>query len=101
MTIKKIKRDNQKRIQKGLEQEVKEKLGMFDKLGEECLACKEKFDKSDREMVESWSVVVREGDGEGKVNLYCPKCWDFAQKIVKEVFNEQSSTESDVLIKEQ
>ena len=99
MTIKKIKRDNQKRIQKDLENEIKEKLNMFDKLGEECLACKDEFDKTNREMVETWNVVVRED--EGKVNLYCPKCWDFAQKIVKEVFNEQSSTKSNVLIKEQ
>ena len=99
MSIKKIKRDNQKRIKKNLEGEVKQKLNMFDKLGEECLACKKEFDKTSREMVESWSVVVRED--EGKVNLYCPTCWDFAQKIVKEVFNEQSSTESNVLVKEQ
>ena len=99
MTIKKIKRNNQKRIQKDLEQEVKEKLGMFDKLGEECLACKKEFDKTSREMVESWNVVVRQD--EGKVNMYSPECWGFAQKIVKEVFNEQSSTESNVLIKEQ
>ena len=99
MSIKKIKRDNQKRIQKDLENEIKEKLNMFDKLGEECLACKDKFDKTNREMVETWNVVVREN--EGIVNLYCPECWDFAQKIVKEVFNEQSSTKSDVLIEEQ
>ena len=99
MSIKKIKRNNQKQIKKNLENEVQEKLGMFDKIGEECLACKKEFDKTDRKMVESWNVVVREG--EEKVNLYCPKCWDFAQKIVKEVFNEQSSTESNVLIKEQ
>ena len=99
MTIKKIKRNNQKRIQKDLEQEVKEKLGMFDKIGEKCLACKKEFDKTNREMVESWNVVVRES--EGIVNLYCPECWDFAQKIVKEVFNEQSSTKSDVLVEEQ
>ena len=99
MSIKKIKRDNQKRIQKNLENEVKEKLGMFDKLGEECLACKKEFDKTNREMVESWNVVVRQD--EDKVNLYCPECWGFAQKIVKEVFNEQSSTESNVLIEEQ
>lgn len=99
MSIKKIKRNNQKRIKKDLEEDVKEKLGMFDKLGEECLACKEEFDKTNKEMVKSWNVVVREG--EGKVNLYCPKCWDFAQKIIKEVFDEQSSTEGDVLVKEQ
>ena len=99
MSTKKIKRDNQKRIKKNLENEVKEKIGMFEKIGEECLACKDEFDKTNREMVESWNVVVRED--EGIVNLYCPKCWEFAQKIVKEVFNEQSSTESNVLVKEQ
>jgi hypothetical protein len=99
MSLKKIKRNNQKRIKKDLENEVKEKLGMFDKLKEECLACKEKFDKTDRKMVESWSVVVRKD--EDKVNLYCPTCWEFAQKVVKEVFNEQSSTKSNVLIEEQ
>ena len=98
MTIKKIKRDNQKRIKKGLENEVKEKIGMFEKIGEECLACKDKFDKTNREMVESWNVVVRQD--EDIVNLYCPQCWDFAQKIIKEMFNEQSSTESDVLVEE-
>ena len=98
MSIKKIKRDNQKRIKKNLENEVQEKLNMFDKLGEECLACKKEFDKTNREMVETWNVVVREG--EGIVNLYCPQCWGFAQKIIKEMFDEQSGTESDVLIKE-
>ena len=92
--LKKIKRRRRRNANKKLS----DKLGMFDKLGEECLACKEEFDKTNREMVESWNVVVREG--EGKVNLYCPKCWDFAQKIVKEVFNEQSGTEGDVLVEE-
>ena len=98
MSIKKIKRDNQKRIKKNLENEVQEKLNMFDKLGEECLACKKEFDKTNREMVETWNVVVRES--EGIVNLYCPTCWDFAQKIIKEIANEQSSAKSNVLIKE-
>ena len=74
---------------KNAEKEMKQKLNMFDKLGDECLACQKKFDKNDREMVESWRVVVRED--EGKVNLYCPDCWDFAQKIVREALgnNEQ------------
>jgi len=99
MSLKKIKRNNQKRIKKNLEKDMKQKMHMFDKLGEECLACKEKFDKTDGTMVSSWNVVVRED--EDKVNLYCPKCWEFAQKIVKEVFNEQPSAKSDVLVEEQ
>jgi hypothetical protein len=98
MSIKKIKRDNQKRIKKNLENEVQEKLNMFDKLGEECLACKKEFDKTNREMIETWNVVVRED--EGVVNLYCPTCWGFAQKVIKEMFDEQSSTKSDVLVEE-
>lgn len=74
---------------KNAEKEMKQKLNMFDKLGEECLNCEKSFDKEDRQMVESWRVVVRED--EGKVNLYCPECWDFAQKIVREALgnNEQ------------
>ena len=99
MTIKKIKRENQKRIKKNLEGEIKQKLNMFDRLGEECLACKKEFDKTNRQMVETWNVVVRES--ESKVNLYCPKCWDFAQKIVKEVFSEQENAKGDVLVEEQ
>lgn len=99
MSTKKFKRNNQKRIKKNVEKDMQDKMMMFDKLGDECLACKKEFDRKDRAMVESWNVVVRQE--EKKVNLYCPECWDFAQKIVKEVFNEQSSTESNVLIKEQ
>ena len=45
------------------------------------------FDKKDRSMVESWRVVVREK--EKKVNLYCPECWDFAQKIVLEALGNE------------
>ena len=99
MSLKKIKRNNQKRIKKNIEEDMKDKMMMFDKLDDECLACKKPFDRTDRAMVESWNVVVRRE--EKKVNLYCPKCWDFAQKIIEEVFNEQSSTEGDVLVEEQ
>lgn len=77
-----LKRKLDRKKAKDAEKEMKQKLNMFDKLGEECLACQKKFDKKDRSMVESWRVVVRQD--EGKVNLYCPECWDFAQKIVKE-----------------
>ena len=50
------------------------------KMPDECSACTKPFDKKDREMVMSWSVVVRNDDE--TVRLYCPTCWDTAQKVV-------------------
>jgi len=67
--------------------EVKEKMGMFDKLGDECLNCQKAFDKKNRDMVSTWRVVVKRE--QGIVNLYCPECWDFAQKIVKEALHNE------------
>ena len=58
-----------------------EKMSLFNKLPDECLACTKAFDKKDKEMVTTWNVVVREPD---IVRLYCPECWDKAQKIVSE-----------------
>ena len=62
-------------------EEMAEKVALFGKLGEECLVCEEPFDKKDKEMVMSWSVVVREK--EDKVNLYCPECWNGALETLK------------------
>ena len=82
MSGRKIRRRKEKDAKKKLAKEIKQKMNMFDQLGEECLACKESFDRSNRDMVSSWTVVVRQD--EGKVNLYCPSCWGAAQKVVKE-----------------
>ncbi len=79
----KVKRDKKA---KALD-EVKEKMGMFDKLGDECLNCQKAFDKKNRDMVSTWRVVVKRE--QGIVNLYCPECWDFAQKIVKEALHNE------------
>ena len=72
--------------QHGVEDAMAEKMMMFDQLSDECSACVKPFDKKDREMVMSWSVVVREE--EKIVRLYCPTCWEAAQKAVKQVFGE-------------
>ncbi len=83
----KIERNKKKRAKK----ELKDKLGMFDKLGDECLACQEPFDKTSKEQVQSWNVVVRRDKGE--VRLYCPKCWQEAQKAIKQlVGNEENNS---------
>ena len=70
----------------GVEDEMAEKMIMFDRLPDECSACTAPFDKKDREMVMSWNVVVR--TEEEKVRLYCPRCWEAAQKAVKQVYGE-------------
>ena len=76
------KRKIQRAKKKKAEKELQEKMNMFDKLDDECLACSKPFDRKNKEQVCSWNVVVREK--EGKVNLYCPECWERAQKIIKE-----------------
>jgi len=47
------------------------------------LTCKKDFDKLNREQVTTWSVVVRQQ--EGKVNLYCPDCWEKAVNLIKDM----------------
>jgi len=62
-------------------EELETKIGLFNKLPDECLACQKPFDKKDREMVMSWTVIVKEKEEE--VRLYCPSCWKTAQEVVK------------------
>jgi hypothetical protein len=75
-----------KREKKDGNPEMAEKVALFSELGDECLACNKPFDKKDKEMVMSWSVVVREA--EEKVNLYCPECWNGALKMLSEARSE-------------
>ena len=71
-----------KQMKKDGTEEVAEKVALFGKLEDECLVCAEPFDKTNKEMVMSWNVVVREK--EGKVNLYCPTCWERAQSVIEQ-----------------
>jgi len=77
--IRKINRNKKKVAGKDLE----EKVSLMGKLSEECLSCSAKFDKSDKEQVSSWRVVVREK--QNKVNLYCPECWTRATEMLMEI----------------
>jgi len=74
----KLKRNKQKKAKK----ELATKVALFGKLNDACMTCEKPFDKKDKKQVASWSVVVREK--EGKVNLYCPECWDKAKTIIEE-----------------
>ena len=85
---KKIKRQRQKEAQK----ELKKKVGLFNQLGEQCLVCQKDFDKKNKEMVMTWSVVVKKD----AVRLYCPECWDRANKLIEEIKDGYTNTENDV-----
>ena len=61
--------------------EVAEKMAMFGKMPNECLACQVSFDKKDKKQVLTWSVVVRNDIEE--VRLYCPECWSKAKAVVQ------------------
>ena len=63
--------------------DVAEKVALFGLIGNHCLVCSKPFDKKDRDMVASWSVVVREK--EEKVNLYCPECWAGALDLLSDI----------------
>ena len=69
-----------KQAKKSGNDELEQKIAVFGKLQDECLTCQKPFDKKDKDMVMSWSVVVKEDE----VNLYCPDCWSKALKIVEE-----------------
>jgi len=63
--------------------DLEKKVGLFDKLPKQCTNCDKPYDKKSKEMAMTWSVVVREE--EMRVNLYCPKCWDDAHKLIAEM----------------
>ena len=65
---------------------LSEKVTLFGSLPEMCNICQKVFDKKDKDMVTSWSVVVRE---EAKtVRLFCPNCIG----KTKETLNERGKT---------
>ena len=83
-----FKRKMRRKKEKDAEKELSEKVGLFDKLPNECSACSKPFDKKDKAMVTSWSVVVREE--EGVVRLYCPECWKMATSVVEQYKKENN-----------
>lgn len=60
-----------------------EQISMFGAMGKECAACQKPFDKKCKEQVATWNVVVREK--ENIVRLYCPECWNKANKLIEEI----------------
>jgi hypothetical protein len=66
----KQRRTTQRSMGAAATQELSTKVAQFNKLPECCMACKKDFDKKDKEMVNTWSVVVKQD----VVRLFCPEC---------------------------
>lgn len=88
----KQRRAMKKKLGKDNAETISNKMMQFDKLPDRCLTCEEPFDKRDKKMVMTWSVVVKNED---TVRLYCPKCWKMANNVItewkKEIENNVSS----------
>ena len=90
MNIKrKLERKKELKKRKESEKNMQEKVALFGLISEHCLACQKPFDKNNKEMVLSWNVVVY--NEKEVVKLYCPECWDMAQKIIEEMVNDKNS----------
>ena len=63
-------------------QRIADRMTLFGHLPESCSACKEPFDKSNKDMVFSWKVLVREN--QESVSLFCPNCIKKTQEILDE-----------------
>lgn len=80
-----------KKARRLLEKEVSAKINMFDRMPEMCLSCDDPFDKTNEEMVKTWTVVIRKE--EEKVNLWCPTCWDNAKNILQDFLHKKKENE--------
>ena len=61
-------------------EELSQKVHQFNQLPEQCMTCEKPFDKKNKEMLQSWSVVVRPET----VRLFCPQCVKKTQEIIDE-----------------
>tara|TARA_R100001015_G_C4453139_1_gene42602 strand:- start:13 stop:285 length:273 start_codon:yes stop_codon:yes gene_type:complete len=77
-----VRKIKDKKTKKKQDKDMKEKIGLFHMIPDECLSCTEPFDKTNKEQVTTWNVVVREE--EKVVRLYCPDCWSKATQVVQE-----------------
>lgn len=79
----KLRRSMKKQMGKDSTEKLAQKFFQFEQLPEQCTACAEPFDKKDRDMVQSWSVVVKQDT----VRLFCPECIRKTKEALENVKN--------------
>ena len=75
-------RDKVIKKSKSKKTDMEKKLGLFELIPDDCFVCHAEFDKTNKEMVKTWNVIVREK--EKSVKVYCPACWNRAKDLLKE-----------------
>lgn len=81
-----------KELPKDTSNNISEKISQFGNLPDECLTCLKPFDKKNKEMVQTWNVVVKDTD---TVRLYCPDCWAMATSAAAEYFKSKETKEKE------
>ena len=85
-----IKRKIKRKKKKEAEKDLKEKMGLFDKMPNECTMCDRPFNKKDREQVNSWRVAVREREEKVKWKKHmafrCKKCKGFCFCLLTKIY---------------
>tara|TARA_R100000808_G_C2139129_1_gene147101 strand:- start:1474 stop:1755 length:282 start_codon:yes stop_codon:yes gene_type:complete len=84
--IRKVKK-GKKKLAKDAMSVLEQKAGLFLNIPSECCVCNEAFDKTDKEMINTWQVSVYE---ERKVvRLTCPVCHGKVANFLERLKNEQ------------
>ena len=76
-------------IKKKDQDQMEKQMGLFEKIPDHCLACLKDYDKNNKQLAMTWTVVVKEQDPDNPVRLYCDTCWETAQRVLRE-YNEKS-----------
>jgi len=72
------KRALKKQVGADAQEKMAEQVAQFGKMPEQCDICQKQFDKKDKQMIESWSVVVKQE----VVRLFCPDCMNTAKEVL-------------------
>ena len=74
-----MNRKQRRAVKRQVGAEASEKMAnqvaQFGKMPEQCQICQKEFDRQNKEMIKSWSVVVKQE----VVRLFCPDCMNSVQ----------------------
>ena len=76
----KQRRALKKHVGSEAQQKMSNQVAQFGKLPESCSACSKEFDKKNKEMVQSWNVLVKQE----VVRLFCPDCINKTREVLDE-----------------
>ena len=62
------------------QEKMANQVAQFGKLPDSCDACKKEFDKKDRDMIQTWNVVIKQE----VVRLFCPECIEKTREVINE-----------------